>query len=708
MNTTTLQKQILQKQDVLNAAGIQLKKEFIGIDHIIDEVMAALSSWYLFPDLQEKPVIVNLWGLTGVGKSALIERVAALIRFEEKYYHFDLGNKENGNRGVKDKLEEIYDNANGYPILIALDEFQHARTLDSMGNEIEKSGSRVIWQLLDSGKFQVSRYSYKVEDIYGLILRLRYVLKNGVRVSNGEVTERKDYFIKQMDLNVEKDPQSGEIASQHNRFHKDLTKEESSLPFVPEHYCDDIFAVYPAKFETPYEVRLILEKLNGYETIDFLYEVFTYANSPKTVDCSKSIIFVIGNLDEAYTMSGDFNPDMDADEFHKQSLKINVPVIKEALTQRFRSEQVARLGNNHIIYPALSRNTYKQIIKLELTKIKQKVYDQLKINLNFDNTILELIYKEGVYPTQGTRPLFTTIHQIIKTKLGRVVSEMILNNHKGAGVIFKAGTNAIIIEFVRDHKVIDSLNIPQQFSLEKLRKNKKDDMQAIIAVHEAGHAITSILLMRTLPEVILSNSAGANSAGFVLTDYKWNYISKKEIKNRMANLLGGFAAEKIIFGEENVTYGATDDIQKATGLITTMLKQGGFGSVPAAYHTKHPDTRFFLHDINNTINSEAESWLKSAMKLAENTLKEQKTLLLKMADYLSDHRSMSKKQIKEMIMQHAQNFDMDSIIENGDHLFYRAHLKTAARAIEVRTDNIFELNNTKEKLNNIPRKAVNS
>ena len=706
-----IREQILHKQSVLNAARIQLKKEFIGLDKIIDEVMDSISAWYLFPDMQEKPVIINLWGLTGVGKSALIERVAALTGFNEKYYHFDLGERETGSRVLKDKLEEIYDNANGFPILIALDEFQHARTLDSAGQEIEKYASRVIWQLLDSGKFQVSRYSFQAADIYTLMRKLQFVLRNGVTVYRGMVTGRVDYFVRQMNIEAELESRE-ETNKLRAKSAKNTGQKRPPVPFVALHNHEAIYEINKERFESPFEVGLLLKKLDGYETLSFLSEVLLYANSPRIVDCSKSVIFVIGNLDEAYSMSGNFNPDIDADEFHQQSLKITVPDIKAALTRRFRSEQIARLGNNHIIYPALSRDTYKRIIDLELDKISGNVFKQQGLSIQFDTTIKELIYNEGVYPAQGTRPLFTTIHQIVKTKLGRVVTELIINKIAASEIVFKATDRSVLIEYGKGRDPVYSLNIPQQFNLKKLRENKKDDMQSIIAVHEAGHALVSTLLLRTIPDVIFSNTAGVNGGGFVVIDNKWDYISKKEMAKRLAVLLAGLAAEKTIFGDDNVTSGASEDIEKATEFITTMLKQSGFGDVPAAYHTKHHNTRFYLHDINNTINNQAESLLKSAMKLAEDTLNKQKTLLLKMADYLSDNRSMSKDQIKEMVQLYARDFSIDEIIENGDHLFYRNHLKSAVAKVEhyelVGPGKVFELNNGQATLNNIPSKAVNS
>ena len=54
------QKELIKKQEILNRAKAVLKSEFIGIDSVIDEVTETLNSWYLFPDMQEKPVIQSL------------------------------------------------------------------------------------------------------------------------------------------------------------------------------------------------------------------------------------------------------------------------------------------------------------------------------------------------------------------------------------------------------------------------------------------------------------------------------------------------------------------------------------------------------------------------------------------------------------------------------------------------------------------------
>ncbi|MDW7693026.1 hypothetical protein R9C00_10150 [Flammeovirgaceae bacterium SG7u.111] len=661
-------KEIMEKKAILDKAKATLKEEFIGIDKVIDEVVDAMSSWYLFPDLQEKPIVINLWGLTGVGKSSLINRLATLVNFEKKYFHFDLGENEDRHMTIKGQIEEIYEHVNGFPVLLALDEFQHARTLDETGKELDKSSSRIIWQLLDSGQFQVSKFNYRLEELHDLILKLRFLLKNGVKVSKGKVVEKKEYFIEHMDM--------------RNEYEGVGKGKSKAVLFIPMAYYDGVYSLAKETFSSSLEVHSKLMELNGYESIRYLMEIFAIGNAPKMVDCSKGLIFVLGNLDEAYTMSHDFNPDMDADEFHEQSLKINVPIIKKALKERFRNEQIARLGNMHIIYPAFSRESFKQIIALELSKISRKVYENQEIPLTFDSSIHELIYKEGVYPTQGTRPIFTTIHQIVNSKLGRVITELLLNKLSVSEIIFKAKGDTVLLEYIKKGVVVHSLAIKQQLNLENLRENKKDDVQAITAVHEAGHAIISAVLLHTVPEVVFSNTAEAGTGGFVYTKFKWKYVSRKEITARLALFLAGYVAEKIIFGEENVTTGAEQDIEKATNFITEMVKLSGMGKNVGAYHEKHPSTREFLHDYTNSLNDEAETWLKKAFDLAEKTLKEQELLLLHMADYLSDNRQMNKLQVTKMLVKYAYNFDTDQLIENGDLLFYRDHLKKKVKGLK--------------------------
>ncbi len=76
-------KEITERRKVLVKASKNLKKHFVGIDSIIDEVISNIEVWYLMPELLTRPVVVNLWGMTGVGKTDLIRRLVRELNYEK-------------------------------------------------------------------------------------------------------------------------------------------------------------------------------------------------------------------------------------------------------------------------------------------------------------------------------------------------------------------------------------------------------------------------------------------------------------------------------------------------------------------------------------------------------------------------------------------------------------------------------------------------
>lgn len=663
-------KHLLDKKEKLNNAVIQLKKEFIGIDDVIDQITNAITPWFFFPDMQDRPVIINLWGLTGIGKTSVIKRLTELIGYTEHYFRFDLGECSSQYYDIQDSFKDIYENCDGAPFIIGLDEFQLARTINEDQEEIDRASIRAIWDLLDCGKFEVINFEYNMNWFNKLIKKLDMALFKGVEVEKGFIIENEAVY--------------WDIVNPSDKPEDKKNKKTEETPFISENEVSTIFNMLDHLFLTPSELREKLNELDGDQTIDYLISLYKASLKPKTVDCTKSLIFVMGNLDEVYTMSRNFNPDMSANEFHRQSIEITVTEVKQALLNRFRSEQIARLGNNHIIYPAFDEKSFYGIIRLELDKIRKKVSNIYNLELIFDNKIERLIYEEGVYPTQGTRPLFTTVHQIINTRLGKILNEIYLNGYDADSIRFTINEGASVkdntalqIDFLKNNVVIHHIIDQQPLVLGKLRQEKQNDEQAIVAVHESGHAILSAVLMKTIPEVVFSVTADSNSDGFVLARPEWNYISKKEIVNRLAVLLGGFVAERIIFGEDNVTIGSSSDLSKATQLATYVLYVGGMSESRASFGNQNMSgtPTVIFDNSSETVNKEAKELIIKAEKLAEKTLIRQEKLLIKMADYLSDKRTLIKEQVKDFIDKYAVNFEISEIIEDAELLFYRKHLK---------------------------------
>ncbi|EFG89366.1 ATP-dependent metallopeptidase HflB [Clostridium carboxidivorans P7] len=110
----------------------------------------------------------------------------------------------------------------------------------------------------------------------------------------------------------------------------------------------------------------------------------------------------------------------------------------------------------------------------------------------------------------------------------------------------------------------------------KDRSNISDTEKRITAYHEAGHALIAKLLNKSsVPKVsIIPTTKGA--AGYtIINPNEKMFQTKKEILNKVSELLGGRASEEIIFGKENITGGAANDLQRATKMVVTLIAKYG-------------------------------------------------------------------------------------------------------------------------------------
>ena len=109
----------------------------------------------------------------------------------------------------------------------------------------------------------------------------------------------------------------------------------------------------------------------------------------------------------------------------------------------------------------------------------------------------------------------------------------------------------------------------------------------------------------------------------------------------------GIAAEKIIFGQENITLGSSSDIQRATEHAASMIRESGMGSIIATIKTPSHYTDESLHD--ETSNIEIRELLENAMQLAENTLLEHKSFLIELSRILVEKTNIQQDELKQII-----------------------------------------------------------
>jgi len=108
-----------------------------------------------------------------------------------------------------------------------------------------------------------------------------------------------------------------------------------------------------------------------------------------------------------------------------------------------------------------------------------------------------------------------------------------------------------------------------------------DDEKKLTAYHEAGHAIVGIHVPQHDPvhKVTIIPRGRALGVTFYLPERDKLSMTREAALSRLASVMGGKAAEELVFGPENVTNGAYSDIQHMTNLATAMVSQWGMSDL---------------------------------------------------------------------------------------------------------------------------------
>jgi Peptidase family M41 len=289
------------------------------------------------------------------------------------------------------------------------------------------------------------------------------------------------------------------------------------------------------------------------------------------VDHSQTLILISGNLDEAFRMALQTSEsDVDADIFHAFTKKITQVDIKNALTRRFRPEQVARFGNIHLIYNSLRRIDFEHLIVAEIGKIIAKTEARFGVKMEISTNLNTLIYRNGVFPVQGVRPVFSSIIDILETNLSKFLFEALLADVQHIAVDYSFEKKEIVA--ILDHR--QEVRLPYVGRIDKIRQGNLDAVVANVSVHEAGHAVAYIVQFGIAPLQLKSKVASSYAGGFTFPHQI--YETKENIIKKTIVFLAGGIAEEVIFGEENATVGRSNDREQATMLLMDYIRMHGF------------------------------------------------------------------------------------------------------------------------------------
>jgi cell division protease FtsH len=183
---------------------------------------------------------------------------------------------------------------------------------------------------------------------------------------------------------------------------------------------------------------------------------------------------------------------------------------------------------------------------------------------------------------------------------------------------------AAILACKEDTGIITPKHLDDAFTIvvagyEKLnREGIKERDKEITAYHEAGHALVSMFMLpqdKVSKVTIIPSTKGAGGYTLSIPEDSM-YQTMDYLKKRIMVLLGGRAAEEIIFGKDSVTTGAYSDLQHATNIVTKMVTEYGMGNTLGLLNLPQ------LSALNNTNSEEIITECKNLLDDLFNKTKE--------------------------------------------------------------------------------------
>lgn len=195
--------------------------------------------------------------------------------------------------------------------------------------------------------------------------------------------------------------------------------------------------------------------------------------------------------------------------------------------------------------------------------------------------------------------------------------------------------------------------------------SKKEKMVA--SYHEAGHAIVAHYLPHSSPVQKISIVARSKAGGYTLKTpvEEKNFLFKKEFLDEIASLLGGYAAELIIFND--ISTGASSDLRMATDLarelVTTYGMSEKFGPISLGrkqeliYGFKeYLVEKDYSEKTAEEIDEEVQKILQSCLEKAKKVLNAKREQLEKVAKALMKKETLEKRQFEKLIKEPKGSF----------------------------------------------------
>ena len=229
-----------------------------------------------------------------------------------------------------------------------------------------------------------------------------------------------------------------------------------------------------------------------------------------------------------------------------------------------------------------------------------------------------------------------------------------LANLVNEAALFAARANKKVVTMAEFERAKDKI----MMGAERRSMIMKESEKKLTAYHEAGHAIVG----RNVPDhdpvykvSIIPRGRALGVTMFLPEEDRYSY-SKKHLESQLSSLFGGRIAEQQIFGDDAVTTGASNDIERATSIARSMVTQWGLSDRMGPLTYSEDEGEVFLgksigrqkivsDETAQAIDSEIRSIIDRNYQRAVEILKENEDKLHLMADALMKYETIDAGQI---------------------------------------------------------------
>lgn len=233
-----------------------------------------------------------------------------------------------------------------------------------------------------------------------------------------------------------------------------------------------------------------------------------------------------------------------------------------------------------------------------------------------------------------------------------------LANLVNEAALFAARVNKRAVTMLEFEKAKDKINMgPERRTMIMTDKQKEST-----AYHEAGHAIVGYLVPEHDPvhKVTIIPRGRALGVTFFLPEGDQISISQKQLESKLSTLYAGRLAEDLIYGEENISTGASNDIKVATNIARNMVTQWGFSDKLGPILYTEDEGEVFLgrsmakakhmsDETAHAIDEEVRAIVNRNYARARQILIDNMDILHAMKDALVKYETIEEEQIKQLM-----------------------------------------------------------